>query len=62
MLSRRDAIRRRVQELMDREQIYNPDELFFRVHRDFRTHYSVIREEIHNAKAALTVNIKQEAV
>lgn len=35
---------------MDREQIYDPDELFFRVFRDFRTHYSVIREEIHNAK------------
>lgn len=54
---------------MDREAIYNPDELFFRVHRDFRAHYSVIREEIHaakaslfgapNAKAALTVTIKE---
>ena len=48
----RYRIRRRVRELMDREAIYNPDELFFRVHRDFRAHYSVVREEIHAAKTS----------
>lgn len=45
-----DKIVKRVIDLMRVEQLYDPEELFFRVHREFRNHYSTIREAIHIAK------------
>lgn len=42
-------IRRRVRELMA-DGIYDQLELYTLIQPEFRTHYSVIREEIHRTK------------